>query len=62
MNEPLNFSSLTPVRTRRLKSSASLICRYETLAVATDAESRQDPDLPLKTGGKRLTVNPPHTP
>ncbi|XP_031735438.1 protein PTHB1-like [Anarrhichthys ocellatus] len=30
--------------------------RYETLAVATEAESRQDPDLPPKTGGgKRLT-------
>ncbi|CAL8339963.1 unnamed protein product, partial [Gadus morhua 'NCC'] len=29
--------------------------RYETLAVATDAESRQDAELPLKTGGKRLT-------
>uniref|UniRef100_A0A8D3DMV7 Bardet-Biedl syndrome 9 n=1 Tax=Scophthalmus maximus TaxID=52904 RepID=A0A8D3DMV7_SCOMX len=28
--------------------------KYETLAVATEAESRQDPDLPLKTGGKRL--------
>uniref|UniRef100_UPI003AAF6A99 protein PTHB1 n=1 Tax=Centroberyx gerrardi TaxID=166262 RepID=UPI003AAF6A99 len=28
---------------------------YETLAVATEAESRQDPDLPVKTGGKRLT-------
>ncbi|KAG7265283.1 hypothetical protein CRUP_005261 [Coryphaenoides rupestris] len=28
---------------------------YETLAVATEAESRQDPELPLKTGGKRLT-------
>lgn len=32
--------------------------RYETLAVATEAETRQDPDLPLKTGGKRLTVSP----
>lgn len=31
--------------------------RYETLAVATEAESRQDPNLPLKTGGKRLTVS-----
>jgi hypothetical protein len=31
--------------------------RYETLAVATDAESRQDAELPLKTGGKRLTVS-----
>ncbi|XP_029360234.1 protein PTHB1 isoform X1 [Echeneis naucrates] len=28
--------------------------KYETLSVATEAESRQDPDLPLKTGGKRL--------
>lgn len=36
--------------------------RYETLAVATDAESRQDPDLPLKSGGKRLTVSPEVTP
>lgn len=39
----------------------SLTPRYETLAVATEAESRQDPDLPLKTGGKRLTVSPEHT-
>lgn len=38
----------------------SLVLRYETLAVATEAESRQDPDLPLKTGGKRLTVSPKH--
>lgn len=38
----------------------SLILRYETLAVATEAENRQDPDLPLKTGGKRLTVSPKH--
>ncbi|XP_068613364.1 protein PTHB1 [Brachionichthys hirsutus] len=34
---------------------AALVQRYETLAVATEAESRQDPDLPLKMGGKRLT-------
>lgn len=26
--------------------------------MATEAETRQDPDLPLKTGGKRLTVSP----
>lgn len=41
--------------------SVSLTPRYETLAVATEAENRQDPDLPLKTGGKRLTVSPEHT-
>ncbi|KAJ0066448.1 hypothetical protein NL108_013217, partial [Boleophthalmus pectinirostris] len=35
--------------------SVVLIHRYETLAVATEAESRQDPDLPVKSGGKRLT-------
>lgn len=39
----------------------SLTPRYETLAVATEAESRQDADLPLKTGGKRLTVSPEHS-
>lgn len=33
-------------------------CRYETLAVATEAETRQDPDQPIKTGGKRLAVSP----
>ena len=38
----------------------SLTLRYETLSVATEAESRQDPDLPLKTGGKRLMVSPKH--
>uniref|UniRef100_A0A8C5HC84 Bardet-Biedl syndrome 9 n=1 Tax=Gouania willdenowi TaxID=441366 RepID=A0A8C5HC84_GOUWI len=38
-----------------VSSARQLECyKYETLAVATDAESRQDPDLPLKTGGKRL--------
>lgn len=26
--------------------------------MATEAETRQDPDLPLKPGGKRLTVSP----
>ncbi|KAM6967643.1 protein PTHB1 [Aplochiton taeniatus] len=31
--------------------------RYETLAVATDAESRQDADQPGKTGGKRLLAD-----
>ncbi|XP_041650448.1 protein PTHB1 [Cheilinus undulatus] len=37
-------------------SSARLLesYKYETLAVATDAESRQDPDVPAKAGGKRL--------
>ncbi|XP_034554446.1 protein PTHB1 isoform X2 [Notolabrus celidotus] len=43
-------SFLTVSSARQLESY-----KYETLAVATDAESRQDPDLPLKTGGKRLT-------
>lgn len=32
-------------------------CRYETLAVATEAETRQDPDQPIKTGAKRLAVS-----
>ncbi|XP_034730323.1 protein PTHB1 isoform X1 [Etheostoma cragini] len=43
-------SFLTVSSARQLESY-----KYETLAVATEAESRQDPDLPLKTGGKRLT-------
>ncbi|CAJ1063068.1 protein PTHB1 [Xyrichtys novacula] len=43
-------SFLTVSSARQLESY-----KYETLAVATDAENRQDPDLPLKTGGKRLT-------
>ncbi|KAI3361540.1 hypothetical protein L3Q82_012962, partial [Scortum barcoo] len=47
---PRTDSFLTVSSARQLESY-----KYETLAVATDAESRQDPDLPLKTGGKRLT-------
>ncbi|XP_023281238.1 protein PTHB1 [Seriola lalandi dorsalis] len=43
-------SFLTVSSARQLESY-----KYETLSVATEAESRQDPDLPLKTGGKRLT-------
>ncbi|XP_026225869.1 protein PTHB1 [Anabas testudineus] len=43
-------SFLTVSSVRQLESY-----KYETLAVATEAENRQDPDLPLKTGGKRLT-------
>ncbi|KAJ7985514.1 hypothetical protein DPEC_G00352840 [Dallia pectoralis] len=31
--------------------------RYETLAVATEAETRQDADQPSKTAGKRLTAD-----
>ncbi|KAM7382893.1 hypothetical protein PAMP_002590 [Pampus punctatissimus] len=46
---PRTDSFLTVSSARQLESY-----RYETLAVATEAESRQDPDLPLKTGGKRL--------
>ncbi|KAI4811641.1 hypothetical protein KUCAC02_014520, partial [Chaenocephalus aceratus] len=44
-------SFLTVSAARQLESY-----KYETLAVAAEAESRQDADLPLKTGGKRLTV------
>ncbi|XP_019719361.1 protein PTHB1 isoform X2 [Hippocampus comes] len=52
---PLAYNSrtdsfLTVSSARQLESY-----KYETLAVATEAESRQDPDQPLKTGGKRLT-------
>ncbi|XP_044065409.1 protein PTHB1 isoform X1 [Siniperca chuatsi] len=47
---PRTDSFLTVSSARQLESY-----KYETLAVATEAESRQDPDLPLKTGGKRLT-------
>ncbi|XP_054477233.1 protein PTHB1 isoform X2 [Anoplopoma fimbria] len=47
---PRTDSFLTVSSARQLESY-----KYETLAVATDAETRQDPDLPLKTGGKRLT-------
>uniref|UniRef100_A0A8C5BHZ7 Bardet-Biedl syndrome 9 n=1 Tax=Gadus morhua TaxID=8049 RepID=A0A8C5BHZ7_GADMO len=47
---PRTDNFLTVSSTRQLESY-----RYETLAVATDAESRQDAELPLKTGGKRLT-------
>ncbi|XP_008322019.1 protein PTHB1 [Cynoglossus semilaevis] len=43
-------SFLTVSSARQLESY-----KYETLAVATEAESRQDPDLPPKTGGKKLT-------
>uniref|UniRef100_A0A3Q1G407 Bardet-Biedl syndrome 9 n=1 Tax=Acanthochromis polyacanthus TaxID=80966 RepID=A0A3Q1G407_9TELE len=46
---PRTDSFLTVSSARQLESY-----KYETLAVATEAESRQDPDLPLKTGGKRL--------
>ncbi|KAI9520175.1 hypothetical protein NQZ68_020074 [Dissostichus eleginoides] len=55
-------SFLTVSAARQLESYNSLIKTdrpqipgYETLAVAAEAESRQDADLPLKTGGKRLT-------
>ncbi|XP_069568047.1 protein PTHB1 isoform X1 [Brachyistius frenatus] len=47
---PRTDSFLTVSSARQLESY-----KYETLSVATEAESRQDPDLPLKTGGKRLT-------
>ncbi|KAF7655635.1 hypothetical protein LDENG_00052930, partial [Lucifuga dentata] len=52
---PLGYNSrtdsfLTVSSMRQLESY-----KYETLAVATEAESQQDPDLPIKTGGKRLT-------
>uniref|UniRef100_UPI0037E8D519 protein PTHB1 n=1 Tax=Semicossyphus pulcher TaxID=241346 RepID=UPI0037E8D519 len=47
---PRTDSFLTVSSARQLESY-----KYETLAVATDAESRQDPDLPVKAGGKRLT-------
>ncbi|KAJ3598403.1 hypothetical protein NHX12_001913 [Muraenolepis orangiensis] len=47
---PRTDNFLTVSSARQLESY-----RYETLAMATEAESRQDPDLPLKTGGKRLT-------
>ncbi|XP_061632773.1 protein PTHB1 isoform X2 [Phyllopteryx taeniolatus] len=52
---PLAYNSrtdsfLTVSSARQLESY-----KYETLAVATEAENRQDPDQPLKTGGKRLT-------
>uniref|UniRef100_A0A3Q3J5M0 Bardet-Biedl syndrome 9 n=1 Tax=Monopterus albus TaxID=43700 RepID=A0A3Q3J5M0_MONAL len=46
---PRTDSFLTVSSARQLESY-----KYETLAVATEAESRQDPDLPVKTGGKRL--------
>ncbi|TMS10975.1 Protein PTHB1 [Larimichthys crocea] len=46
---PRTDSFLTVSSARQLESY-----KYETLAVATEAESRQDPDMPLKTGGKRL--------
>ncbi|XP_041798162.1 protein PTHB1 isoform X2 [Chelmon rostratus] len=47
---PRTDSFLTVSSARQLESY-----KYETLSVATEAESRQDPELPLKTGGKRLT-------
>uniref|UniRef100_A0A7N8WYQ1 Bardet-Biedl syndrome 9 n=1 Tax=Mastacembelus armatus TaxID=205130 RepID=A0A7N8WYQ1_9TELE len=46
---PRTDSFLTVSSARQLESY-----KYETLAVATEAEGRQDPDLPLKPGGKRL--------
>ncbi|XP_068424934.1 protein PTHB1 isoform X2 [Clinocottus analis] len=46
---PRTDSFLTVSSARQLESY-----KYETLAVAAEAESRQDPDPPLKTGGKRL--------
>lgn len=46
---PRSDSFLTVSSARQLESY-----RYETLAVATEAETRQDPDQPIKTGGKRL--------
>ncbi|XP_068615757.1 protein PTHB1-like, partial [Brachionichthys hirsutus] len=50
VHSPRTDSFLTVSSARQLESY-----KYETLAVATEAESRQDPDLPLKMGGKRLT-------
>uniref|UniRef100_A0A3Q2NWV1 Bardet-Biedl syndrome 9 n=1 Tax=Fundulus heteroclitus TaxID=8078 RepID=A0A3Q2NWV1_FUNHE len=47
---PRTDSFLTVSSARQLESY-----KYETLAVATDAESRQDSDFLPKTGGKRLT-------
>nr|XP_061789353.1 protein PTHB1-like [Nerophis lumbriciformis] len=47
---PRTDSFLTVSSARQLESY-----KYETLAVATEAESRQDPEQPLKTGSKRLT-------
>uniref|UniRef100_A0A1A7YUI9 Bardet-Biedl syndrome 9 n=1 Tax=Iconisemion striatum TaxID=60296 RepID=A0A1A7YUI9_9TELE len=47
---PRTDSFLTVSSARQLESY-----KYETLAVAAEAESRQDSDLPLKTGGKRLS-------
>uniref|UniRef100_A0A3B3U5I3 Bardet-Biedl syndrome 9 n=1 Tax=Poecilia latipinna TaxID=48699 RepID=A0A3B3U5I3_9TELE len=44
-----------------VSSARQLEGYYETLAVATDAESRQDSDLLPKTGGKRLTLQPDWT-
>ncbi|KAM9782484.1 protein PTHB1 [Neosynchiropus ocellatus] len=43
-------SFLTVSSARQLESF-----KYETLAVASDAETRQDPDMPIKSGGKRLS-------
>uniref|UniRef100_A0A672ZJB2 Bardet-Biedl syndrome 9 n=1 Tax=Sphaeramia orbicularis TaxID=375764 RepID=A0A672ZJB2_9TELE len=41
-----------------VSSARQLECyKYETLAVATEAETRPGPDLPLRTGGKRLTAD-----
>uniref|UniRef100_A0A667XTF0 Bardet-Biedl syndrome 9 n=1 Tax=Myripristis murdjan TaxID=586833 RepID=A0A667XTF0_9TELE len=53
---PRTDTFLTVSSARQLESY-----KYETLAVATEAESRQDADLPVKTGGKRLTVSPDWT-
>uniref|UniRef100_A0A3Q2Y0H1 Bardet-Biedl syndrome 9 n=1 Tax=Hippocampus comes TaxID=109280 RepID=A0A3Q2Y0H1_HIPCM len=51
---PLAYNSRTD-SFLTVSSARQLESYYETLAVATEAESRQDPDQPLKTGGKRLT-------
>ncbi|XP_056142912.1 protein PTHB1 [Lampris incognitus] len=47
---PRTDTFLTVSSARQLESY-----KYETLAVATEAENRQDTGGPLKTGGKRLT-------
>ncbi|XP_043972015.1 protein PTHB1 isoform X1 [Gambusia affinis] len=47
---PRTDSFLTVSSARQLEGY-----KYETLAIATDAESRQDSNLLPKTGGKRLT-------
>uniref|UniRef100_A0A674MA93 Bardet-Biedl syndrome 9 n=1 Tax=Takifugu rubripes TaxID=31033 RepID=A0A674MA93_TAKRU len=47
---PRTDSFLTVSSARQLESY-----KYETLAVATEAETRQDQDLSVNSGGKRLT-------